>query len=140
MLATWEALTCTATGAVLGSAGATEVFRDFTGAPFPGHWYGKAQATKMFGADLDPATADIRARFNVNLGQAGCLTGVFFYLGLDNNHGTNVDLVTVLEHEFAHGLGFQTFTNGRPARSSLASPASGTTSSSTRRPARPGRR
>jgi hypothetical protein len=112
VLATWEALTCTATAAVLGSAGATEVFREFTGA-VPGHWYGKAQASSMFGADLDPATADIRARFNINLGQAGCLTGVFFYLGLDNNHGTDVDLVTVLEHEFAHGLGFQTFTNGQ---------------------------
>src|SRR5262249_15554680 len=53
-----------------------------------------------------------RARFNVNLGQSGCLTGVFFYLGLDNNHGANVDLVTVLTHEFGHGLGFQTYTNG----------------------------
>ena len=81
-------------------------------APVAGHWYPKALASKLFGTDLDPATADIRARFNVNLGQAGCLTGVFFYLGLDNNHGANIDLVTVLEHEFAHGLGFQTFTNG----------------------------
>src|SRR5262249_21663897 len=57
----------------------------------------------------DPTTPQIRARFNVNLGQPGCLTGVFFYLGLDNNHGANVDLVTVLLHEFAHGLGFQAF-------------------------------
>jgi hypothetical protein len=65
----------------------------------------------MIGSDPDPSTADIRARFNVNLGQTGCLTGVFFYLGLDNNHGTNVDLVTVLTHEFGHGLGFQTYTN-----------------------------
>src|SRR3974377_1753132 len=32
ILATWEALSCTATSAVLGSAGATEVFRDFPGA------------------------------------------------------------------------------------------------------------
>ena len=112
VLATWEALTCTATGAVLGSAGATEVFRDFPGAPLAGAWFGKAQTAKLFGADPDPATADIRARFNVNLGNAGCLTGTFFYLGLDNNHGANVDLVTVLTHEFGHGLGFQTFTNG----------------------------
>jgi hypothetical protein len=112
VLATWEALSCTASSAVLGSAGATEVFRDFTGAPVLARWYGKALANKLSGADLDGATADIRARFNVNLGQAGCLTGTFFYLGLDNNHGANVDLVTVLEHEFAHGLGFQTFTNG----------------------------
>ena len=29
-----------------------------------------------------------------------------FYLGLDNNHGTKNDLVAVLLHEFAHGLGF----------------------------------
>jgi len=110
--AQWTALTCTATSAVLGSAGATEVFRDFTGAPVAAHWYGKALADKLNGTDLDPATADINANFNVNLGQAGCLTGTFFYLGLDNLHGANIDLVTVLTHEFAHGLGFQTFTSG----------------------------
>ena len=110
--ATWEALTCTATGAVLGSAGATEIFRDFTGATAPARWFGKAQTAALFGADPDPATADIRARFNINLGQPGCLTGIFFYLGLDNNHGNNVDLMAVLLHELAHGLGFQTFTNG----------------------------
>jgi hypothetical protein len=112
VLATFEPLTCTATGAVLGSAGATEVFRDFPGAPFAGSWYGKALTGKLFGADPDPATADIRARFNSNLGNPGCLTGVPFYLGLDNNHGGQIDLLTVLLHEFAHGFGFQTFTNG----------------------------
>ncbi|HWH82983.1 MAG TPA: PA domain-containing protein [Burkholderiaceae bacterium] len=112
VLATWEALTCTASSAVLGSAGATEVFRDFAGAPRAGAWFGKAQTAKLLGVDPDPATADIRARFNINLGNAGCLTGTFFYLGLDNNHGSNVDLVSVLTHEFGHGLGFQTFTNG----------------------------
>jgi len=110
--ARWTALTCTATGAVLGSAGPTEVFRDFPGAPVAGHWYPKALTNKIFGADADPATPDINANFNINLGQPGCLTGIFFYLGLDNNHGNNIDLVTVLTHEFAHGLGFATFTNG----------------------------
>ena len=112
VLSTFEALTCTATAAVLGSAGATEVFRDFAGVAFAGTWYSFALANKLSGINLDPATAQIRARFNINLGQPGCLTGIFFYLGLDDNHGTNVDLVTVLTHEFAHGLGFQTFTNG----------------------------
>lgn len=123
VLSTWEALTCTATNAVLGSAGATEVFKDFTGAIVADRWYGKAQTGKLFGADPDPATADIRARFNINLGTSGCLTGVFFYLGLDNNHGSNVDLVTVLTHEFAHGLGFQTFTNGQTGALLASSPS-----------------
>jgi hypothetical protein len=109
--AQWTALTCTATTAVLGSAGAIQVFRDFAGAPFTSTFYPEALSGKILGADPDPATPEINANFNINLGQAGCLTGTFFYLGLDNNHGANVDLVTVLTHEFGHGLGFQTFTN-----------------------------
>ena len=32
-----------------------------------------------------------------------------FYLGLDNNHGAQIDLVVVLLHEFGHGLGFSSF-------------------------------
>jgi hypothetical protein len=110
--AQWTALSCNASSAVLGSAGAVTVHRDFTGAPLAGHWYGQALANKLFGTDLDAVTPDINANFNVNLGKPGCLTGVFFYLGLDNNHGTNIDLVAVLLHEFGHGLGFQTFTSG----------------------------
>ena len=59
-----------------------------------------------------PNAAQINANFNVNLGQPGCLDGNFWYYGLDSNHGSSVDFVAVLEHEMAHGLGFQTFTNG----------------------------
>lgn len=109
--AQWTALTCNATSAVLGSAGATNVWKDFVGAPFAGTWYNEALAGKLRGTDPDAANPEINANFNINLGNAGCLTGTFFYLGLDNNHGANVDLVTVLTHEFSHGLGFQTFTN-----------------------------
>jgi len=112
VIATFEALNCNATGAVLGSAGALQVFRDFPGAPKPGTWYSEALTNRLVGVNVDPATPEIRARFNVNLGQPGCLTGLPFYLGLDNNHGPLIDLVTVLTHEFGHGLGFQTFTNG----------------------------
>lgn len=112
VLATMEPLTCTATSATLGSAGPISVFRDFTGAPLPGHWYHVALASKLNGTDLDPTGADIRARFNSNLGQPNCLAGSPFYLGLDNNHGTAIDLVTVLLHEFGHGLGFSNVTNG----------------------------
>jgi hypothetical protein len=112
VLATFEPLSCTATSAVLGSAGAVQVFRDFGVGEVPGHWYARALANKLVGEDLDETSFDIRARFNSNLGAAGCLTGVPWYLGFDNNHGSSVDLVTVLTHEFGHGLGFQTFTNG----------------------------
>ncbi|HEV7699944.1 MAG TPA: PA domain-containing protein [Pyrinomonadaceae bacterium] len=109
--AQWTALTCTSTSAVLGSAGAIQIFRDFAGAPFTGTWYNESLAGKFLAADPDPATPEINANFNVNLGNAGCLDGTPFYLGLDNNHGSAIDLVTVLTHEFGHGLGFQTFTN-----------------------------
>src|SRR5437762_4997473 len=110
--AQWTALTCTASSAVLGSAGAIDVWKDIPGQRFAGTWYNESLTGKLLGADPDPATPEINANFNVNLGNPGCLTGTFFYLGLDNNHGSNIDLVTVLTHEFAHGLGFQTFTNG----------------------------
>lgn len=110
--AQFTALSCNATGAVLGSAGPTFVFRNFTGAPFASTWYHGALADAIFGADLNPGFPDLAANFNVNLGNPGCLTGVPFYLGLDSNHGTAVDLVAVLLHEFGHGLGFSTVTNG----------------------------
>jgi hypothetical protein len=93
---------------VLGSAGATSVFANFGSvAPFPGPvfpdtWYSAALADKRAGADLDDTIPDIRARFSSDFP---------FYLGLDNNHGAQYDLVTVLLHEFAHGLGFQNFVN-----------------------------
>jgi hypothetical protein len=111
VLATWEALPCGEGSAVLGSAGALQVFADFAGAPRANAWYGEAETNKLLGVDADPDLPEIRARFNVNLGEPGCFTDSPFYLGLDNNHGPLPDLVTVLLHEFAHGLGFQTYTD-----------------------------
>jgi hypothetical protein len=113
VLAIWVALPCSATTAVLGSAGALEVFYNFPGAPHANTLFGKAQTNKLIGFDADPRVPDIFARFNINLGQPGCLSGSPFYLGLNNQHGADIDLVTVLLHEFAHGLGFQTYTNDR---------------------------
>lgn len=110
--AQFRPLTCTATAAVLGSAGATSVYGSAPGMPIWDSWYGSALANKLYGADLDPTIADINANFNSNLGNVGCLTGTSFYLGLDGNHGTNIDFVVTLLHEMGHGLGFQTFTSG----------------------------
>jgi len=107
-------LTCTATSATLGSAGATSAFRNFPNAPFPDTLYSYALANKIAGAYLGTLNAaQISANFNSNLGlNANCLPGRIFYLGLDHNHGTNIDFIVVLLHEMGHGLGFQTFTNG----------------------------
>jgi hypothetical protein len=111
--AQFSALSCTSTSAVLGSAGATRVFRDFAGATRAGTWYSYALANKLFGAEIsDMPAPQINANFNVNLGAANCLAGSPFYLGLDNNAGTAVNFVTTLLHEMGHGLGFQTFTSG----------------------------
>ncbi|MFY9609083.1 MAG: PA domain-containing protein [Blastocatellia bacterium] len=93
---------------VLGSAGATFVFSDFGGVfPFPGAqfgntWYHSALADKRRGAELNPGFADINAQFSSNFN---------FYLGLDNNHGAQNDLVVVVLHELGHGLGFSAFVN-----------------------------
>ncbi len=107
-------LACTATSAVLGSAGATTVAHDFPNAPKANTWYPIALANKLSGADQAGASSDISASFNSDLGMnANCLPGLSFYLGLDNNHGAQLDFVTVLLHEMGHGLGFQTFTNGQ---------------------------
>lgn len=113
ILSTFEPLSCNATSAVLGSAGSLQAFANFPNVAFTNTAYGGALASKISGFDVSPTVADIRARFNANLGQPGCLTGAPFYLGLDNNHGPLIDLVAVLLHEFGHGLGFQTFTNGQ---------------------------
>lgn len=111
--AQFRPLACTATGAVLGSAGATQVFADFPGAPRAGTLYSYALANKLYGSEIsDTPGAQINANFNSELGKPGCLTGTSFYFGLDANEGTKIDFVATLLHEMGHGLGFQTFTNG----------------------------
>lgn len=117
--AQFVALTCTATSAVLGSAGATRVFRDWPGVPKAATWYSYALANKLFGSEIDAAPGpQINSRFNVNLGTAGCLTASPWYFGLDSNEPAGaIDFVAVLLHEMGHGLGFQTFTNGNSAAS-----------------------
>ena len=112
-----------ATG-VLGSAGPTAVFSDFSGVgfgfypgvEFPLTWYGSALADKRAGIDLaphfgaPPGFPDIGARFS---------STVNFYLGLDNNHGALNDLVTVVLHELGHGLNFLSFVDAATGQNFL---------------------
>jgi hypothetical protein len=77
-------------------------------------WYHQALANKRSGSDLS-ANPDINATFNSNLnGSPGCLGGARFYLGFDTDTppGT-INLLVVLLHEMAHGLGFSDFADGQ---------------------------
>ena len=110
--ASWAPQSCTANAGTLGAAGNSgNIWRDFSGA-VPGFWYGNALANAISATDRNGVSPELNATFNVSLGTPGCLESLHWYYGLDNNHGsTGVDLVSVLLHEFAHGLGFQTFTS-----------------------------
>jgi hypothetical protein len=103
-------LTCDATSAVLASTGATSIHRNFPNAPVLDTWYPQALANALAATDLDSSTDDILTKFNSGIGGASCLANTTWYLGFDGNPGSNqIDMLTTLLHELAHGLGFQTF-------------------------------
>lgn len=108
--AKFEALTCSATSAVLGSAGTRFIFSDFTGAPRAKTWYSGALANALAHEDLEPTEDDISARFTTALDDGSCTFPRKWYYGLDAQPpaGTT-DFATVVIHELGHGLGFQTF-------------------------------
>ncbi|HUF04338.1 MAG TPA: FG-GAP-like repeat-containing protein [Aridibacter sp.] len=108
----FDPLSCTPTSAVLGGASPTTVHREFAGRIFDGTWYHQALANKLAGADLS-ASPDINATFNSSINNdPDCAAGLRFYHGLDNTTppGT-INLLVVILHEFAHGLGFSDFAN-----------------------------
>ena len=114
----WQALTCTSTTAVLGSASPWNIWYDIPNGK-PGTWYPQALANKLSGFNLAADQADdgsgygnvdIKTQFNVNLGNTGCLDGTPFYLGLDGKAGSQVNFVETLLHELGHGLGFTVLT------------------------------
>jgi hypothetical protein len=106
----FDVLTCSPGSAVLGSAGATTIFRDFNNTPIRATWYPVALANSLAGSDLSSA-ADISATFNSEIdNNNNCLNNTNWYYGIDGNKPSNsIDLLSVVMHEIGHGLGFQTF-------------------------------
>jgi hypothetical protein len=106
--ASFDPLFCDATSATLGSAGALNFFRNFSGTLAADTWFPSALANKLAGFDQAPDDNDISAQFNSAVGTTCPFPNVFYY-GLDGNAGVSeIDLVTVVLHELGHGLGFAT--------------------------------
>jgi hypothetical protein len=118
--ASFSALTCDSSSAVLGSAGTYWIWWD-NSFPIPGAWYHQALANQLAGVNLmedqDPedyadAPYEILSQFNANLGQTGCLDGSGWYYGLDGNTPAGeINFLDVVMHEIGHGLGFSGFMN-----------------------------
>ncbi|MGD8863842.1 MAG: MYXO-CTERM sorting domain-containing protein [Myxococcales bacterium] len=108
--ATFDPLSCDGAGAVLGQANTQSLRSNFDGAPRTDVWYPAALANRLARSDLDPGDPDIVAQFNSTLGDGDCLAGSGWYYGLDAQEPSDaIDLVAVVLHELAHGLGASAF-------------------------------
>jgi Secretion system C-terminal sorting domain len=91
---TWQALE----GTTLAKSGATQILRNFVGAPYQNVWYSQPLAEALAGKDLnngqDDITINLSSKYNWNYAIDGKpIAGKF-------------DLVSVVLHEFGHCLGF----------------------------------
>ena len=116
--ASFAALDCDATSAVLGSAGAKWITWNFPNSPLQDTLYHIALADQIAGSNImegDPAytgndAVEIRSQFNANLGNSDCLAGSGWYYGLDGNTPAgDISFLDVVMHEIGHGLGFAGF-------------------------------
>lgn len=111
--ASFAALTCDATSAVLGSAGAVWVSPLDYGLPTgtaADPWRPAALVNALYGSEQNPGVPAINSQFNSNLGAANCLAGSGWYYGLDGNTPAGkINFLNVVMHEIAHGLGVSGF-------------------------------
>jgi hypothetical protein len=106
---------CDAEGGTLAAAGPFTIFRDFPSAKFTNTWYPGALANKLAGRDLDVDTNEAFPELivfsNVNIGNANCIAGGWYY-GLDGKAPAGAtDYVKTILHEFGHAVGFLSLAN-----------------------------
>lgn len=103
----FDPLSCSAFSATLGSAGATNIFRNFTNAPRANTWYVSAVANNLAGRRVGGNSVDIQARFNSAIdNNSDCLRNTNWWLGINSPApaGT-ISLFDTVLHEIGHGLG-----------------------------------
>ena len=116
--ASFQSLGGTANSAVLGSARPVTLERDFPSAPKILTWYVAGLLHQFAGKDrndLSPGLCpdplvegkcpEIYTRFNGDVDGPTVLGTVDFYYGIDGNSGSDIDFLSVVLHELAHGLG-----------------------------------
>ncbi|MFT7527787.1 MAG: hypothetical protein ACI9LY_002946 [Arenicella sp.] len=98
---------CNSSGALLGSAGANSIFRDYPEAPLPNTWYVEAVANSHTGDDNDVATDDLSATFNSAIdNNNNCLNGTNWWYGINSPAPANtISFYEVVLHEIGHGIG-----------------------------------
>ncbi len=116
---------CSAGGGVLGSAGPTNVYSDFSGRPRAATWYVVAEVEAITGVNQNAAGNELTARFNSSV-DTGCLgAGSRFWYGTNPAvpvPGNRVALFPVVLHEIAHGLGFLSLVCVAPSGCGAGSP------------------
>jgi hypothetical protein len=86
--------------AILASAAPGKFHTNFKNIPDNDLWYASALADAIAGEDIEPAIEEVTIRINST-------NGPILYLGTDGNCPSNkYDLVSMILHEMAHGLGF----------------------------------
>jgi len=109
--ANMDPMPCSAGGAVLGSAGAVNIIRDFSNAPLANTWYHIGLANKIANVDLIMANSDVGATFNSDIdNNNACLSGVnWYYDVVPGGLGGTISFFDVVLHEIGHGIGVSNF-------------------------------
>lgn len=94
--ASWESINST----TLANSGATKVYKNFGGNSIKDVWYPVALAEAIAGKELNGSEADINITVNQNISWS--------YFTDGTRQAFKYDLMTVILHEIAHGLGFTT--------------------------------